>query len=200
MTIEFPPPPWATKPAPAEPEKPKPKLQLVPPVQAPVPYGDALARQIVELIASGASIQDVVALPGMPSMFILQRWRDQKPAFARAFEAARAAAADIITSERLTIVDAANADNVQVAALRSATRREIAACWSPREYGKTVQINQRIDQHVSVTGKVEYTIRPETTLEELLEMERMLQKIVMTNGIDANGMTDTVLEGEFTEE
>jgi hypothetical protein len=108
-------------------------------VGRPSVYDPAVADIIIEQMANGRDLRDVLGDAGMPGATTIYRWMDDEPQFGARVARAREALADHIFYEiellqRNVTPETANADRVRLSALQFR-----AARLAPKKYGDRVQ-------------------------------------------------------------
>jgi hypothetical protein len=108
-------------------------------VGRPSVYDPAVADIIIEQMAGGRDLRDVLSDAGMPSVTSVYRWMDDEPQFGSRVARAREALADHIFYEiellqRNVTPETANADRVRLSAMQFR-----AARLAPKKYGDRVQ-------------------------------------------------------------
>jgi hypothetical protein len=105
-------------------------------------YSPKVAAEICNLIAEGASLTSIAAMPGMPPRRTVRTWLAAHPSFEQEYERARRARADALVEEALTIADSVKgcteAAEVNAARLAVDTRKWLAAKLLPERFGDRV--------------------------------------------------------------
>lgn len=111
-------------------------------------YSDALAAEICERLAAGASLNAICTDPHMPTRQAVHEWiADNRAGFGDKYARTRAVQADHYADEIIEIVDA-ETDPVR-ARVRMDGRKWVASKLAPKKYGDKLETENRNTVNVS---------------------------------------------------
>lgn len=105
----------------------------------PSTFSEEKAGEILERVASGEPLAQVLRDPGMPRLSTWYDWVRKDDELAGRFGRAREAGFDHIAAECIEIADFGGNDP-QLARVRIETRLKLLAKWDPRRYGDVQQV------------------------------------------------------------
>jgi hypothetical protein len=163
----------------------KPAKKPARPVGRPSQYTPAMVDAICDAIASGESLVEICAKPGMPGTRTVYEWLDDesKPEFPHRYACAREAQADKLAGEILQIADDGTNDTqkdedgkvrvdqdvIARSRLRVDSRKWLASKLAPKKYGDKLAVGGADD-----LPPIEVVTKSMTDAERAVRLSRML--------------------------
>jgi len=112
-------------------------------------YDARVAAKIVERIASGALLKDVLGLRGAPSLRTWRRWRRDHPELDKAHREARALAAEALEEEalghgRALVAGAPTSEHIRATAVLLDQLRWSASRRDPAQFGDAARVQVKV--------------------------------------------------------
>jgi hypothetical protein len=142
----------------------------------PTVYNEAIAEQILDLLASGQALHQLCQKPDFPTSRSVYRWLSQKPDFARKYSEARAAQADAVFDRGFEA--AWNAEDAGLGRLKLDAAKWYCAKLAPRKYSDRLAIDQN----------------PATDFVPLAEIQRRIQESKARRAAMEAGQSITIVE------
>ncbi len=135
----------------------------------PTKFNDKLANRILELYASGKTLQTIEKQKGIPSRRTIARWRIERPEFGKLYDTALLAYSECIIEEALSIAD--TEEDSKKAKNRIDIRTWIASKYNRARFGDKldVQHNVQIDVGPALTSALGRMKQVGTGLPPLIE-------------------------------
>ncbi len=139
--------------------------RIVPPIDRPTAYDQALADEICRRLCAGETLRSICCDPDLPSMVTVSAWVfDDEGGFAEAYERARRVQAFAWADEILEIADnadgdwketargfSADTDHIQRAKLRVDARKWLLSKVLPKQFGDSLSLGADEASPVKVT-------------------------------------------------
>jgi terminase small subunit-like protein len=124
----------------------------VPYSRAPINWTEDLITAICDALTEGFGINEIGAMPGMPSERAIYRHMAKDEAFGRRIARAREAQQEYEADKTVVMADQATPEDWQVVKLRIWARQWRAAKLAPKKYAERVQASDEPDGTITIEG------------------------------------------------
>lgn len=106
----------------------------------PTKYTEKITAEICSRLILGKSLREVCKADDMPVASTVFKWLSENEEFSEQYAHAKYESVHAIVDEIIDIADEAKSENVQVARLRTDTRKWVAAKLMPKKYGDRTKL------------------------------------------------------------